>query len=348
MKNKVIQADLNYIVSSGLNWQEFENRTFVVSGAAGFLPSYMVETLLHLNEKFDLHIKIIGLVRALEKAKKRFHEYEGDPLLQLIEHDVCKPIQLDVPVDYIIHGASQATPKVFKDDPIGTLTPNVLGTANLLNLAHEKKVKSFVFFSTSGVHGHVDESCIPIQESCFGSLDFTDIRSCYIESKRMGENMCAAWMHQYGIPVRILRPSITYGPGIKLDDGRSFADFISNILNDEDITLYSEGKVIRNFCYIADAILGFFTIILKGVDGQAYHVAAEQEISIVDLANFLVQVVFPDKNLKVVMAHDPNKNFLRMDFGRNSVSVEKLKELGWNLNFPLKEGFRRTIQSYEQ
>ncbi|MES2877238.1 MAG: NAD-dependent epimerase/dehydratase family protein [Pseudomonadota bacterium] len=348
MINKIIEEDLQYITAADLNWSEFNGKTVLISGAAGFLPSYMVETLLYLNKKFKTNVKIIGLVRSLEAAKGRFLTHKDNSQLQLIQCDVCKKIKIDEPVDYIIHAASQATPKVFQEDPVGTLLPNVVGTANLLNLAKEKKIKGFIFFSTSGVHGHVDDACIPIKENCSGYLDFTDLRSCYIESKRMGENMCVAWMHQHGIPVKILRPSITYGPGVKLDDGRSFADFISNVLKYENITLYSDGKVIRNFCYIADATLGFFTVLLKGNVGQAYHVAADHDISIIDLARLLVNEVFPERELKVVMAQDSSKNFLRMDFPRNSVDVSKLKELGWSLRHSMKDGFRRTIESFEK
>jgi len=245
-----------------------------------------------------------------------------------------------------VHAASQATPKVFQADPVGTLSPNVLGTANLLNLAVEKKVECFLFFSTSGVHGHVDESAYPIKEYCYGYLDPTKIASCYLESKRMGENMCVAWMHQYGVPGKIVRPATTYGPGIKLDDGRSFADFISNIVNYQDIEIFSDGKALRNFCYLADATLGFFTVMLKGEPGEAYNIATDHEISIIDLAKLLVENVFPERNLKVVMKTDVSKNYLRTNYSRTAVDITKVKALGWKLSFPIEEGFKRTVESY--
>lgn len=347
MTNKIVEDDMKYIISADLDWRRFADKTVLISGASGFLSSYMVETFLHLNKSKNINVKVIGLVRSLDKAKKKFSEFQHDKHLELVEHDVCEKLEINQPIDFIIHAASQATPKVFGIDPVGTLLPNVLGTANLLSLAREKNVEDFVFFSTSGVHGYVDEALIPIKENCSGYLDFTDISSCYLESKRMGENMCIAWMRQYGIPVKILRPSITYGPGVKLDDGRSFADFVSNILKFEDIVLYSEGKVIRNFCYIADATLGFFTVMLKGENGHAYHVAAEHEISIRDLAIYLVDDVFSERNLNVVIKIDPEKQFLRVDFPRNTVDIGKLLKLGWKLNYPLREGFRRTIESFE-
>lgn len=347
MRNRIIELDLKYIINEELSWEVFRNKTILVSGASGFLPAYMVETLLSLNESRQFNIKVIGLVRNIERARERFSHYKDSNNLQLVSQNVCDQIEIDEDVDYIIHAASQATPKYFQTDPVGTLSANVIGTSNLLNLAVEKKIECFLFFSTSGVHGFVDESAYPIQEDCYGYLDPTKLASCYLESKRMGENMCIAWMHQYGVPVKIVRPATTYGPGLKLDDGRSFADFISNIVNYRNIEIFSDGKALRNFCYLADATVGFFTVMMKGKVGEAYNVATDHEISIVGLANLLVEHVFPERNLKVVMKTDVSKNYLRVNFMRTAVDITKIKALGWKLNFSIEEGFKRTVDSYE-
>jgi len=347
-RNKIVQEDLEYITGQAIGWEKLRGKTVLIAGAAGFLPSYLAETLLYLNESRGLKIKVIGLVRDLAKAQQRFVYYQDRSDLELIQADICGHFEVKSKVDQIIHAASQATPKVFKSDPIGTLLPNVVGTANLLDLAVKKKVAGFLYFSSSGVYGRVEPEAYPIKEHNFGSLDPTDLASCYLESKRMGENMCIAWHSQFGIPVKIVRPAITYGPGIKLDDGRSFADFVSDIVHGRDITLYSEGKVIRNYCYIADATLGFFTVMLKGVEGEAYNVATDQEITVRGLADKLANEVFPEKKLKVVMKKDPQREYLRIDFPRTAVDICKLKALGWELNFPVELGFKRTVESYVQ
>ena len=348
MRNSVIESDLKYIIGANLPWELLKNKTILVSGATGFLPAYMAETFLYLNQIRKLNIKVLGLVRNIEKAHVRFSHYKGNKNLIFIRQDVCDKIKLPDDVHFIIHAASQASPKVFYADPVGTVTPNVIGTSNLLNLAVEKKVGCFLFFSTSGVYGHVDASSYPIKENCFGHLDSMDLASCYLESKRMGENMCVAWMHQYGVPVKIVRPAITYGPGLRLDDGRSFADFIANIVNYQDIEIFSDGKALRNFCYLADATLGFFTVMLKGKAGEAYNIASDHEISIIDLAKVLVEKVFPERKLKVIMKTDTSKNYLRINFSRTAVDITKAKALGWKLSFPLEEGFRRTVESYSE
>jgi len=346
MRNSIIEADLKYITDRSLPWEKFRNKTVLVSGASGFLPAYMVETILYLNEIKKLNIKVIGLVRNIEKASARFSHYQGRKDLQLISQDICEKFTIDEKVDFIVHAASHATPKLFRSDPIGTIMPNAAGTANLLNLAKDKRVECFLFFSTTGVYGFMDQASYPLKEDRYGPINPMDLASCYIESKRMGENMCVAWMHQYGVPVKIVRPAITYGPGVQLDDGRSFADFISNVINKQDIVLYSDGKAIRNFCYIADATVGFFIVMLKGKAGEAYNAATDHEISIRDLANQLVNEVFPELKLKVVMKTDTSKNYLRMDFPRTTPDISKLKSLGWTIRFPIEEGFRRTVKSF--
>ncbi|MGE4232306.1 MAG: NAD-dependent epimerase/dehydratase family protein [Bacteriovoracia bacterium] len=348
MKNSVIEDDLKFISSTDLPWETFANKTVLVTGANGFLPSYMVETLIYLSEKKGISVNIIGLVRNIEKAKKRFAKYLHLPYFRLKVQDVCAPLDHEGRVEYIIHAASLATPKFFSNYPIETILPNTTGTANMLEFAAHSRCEGFLFFSTTGVYGFNEPKKYPLKEDCFGELDPMSLASVYVESKRMGENMCVAWMKQKGVPVKIVRPAITYGPGILLDDGRSFADFIAAILNRKDIELYSDGRAIRNFCYIADAIVGFFTVMLKGQVGEAYNVATDHEISIIDLANLLVQKVFPERNLKVVMKSDNKKEFLRMNFPRTTVDITKARKLGWKLSFSIEEGFRRTVKSFEE
>src|SRR5262249_53731189 len=159
----------------------------------------------------------------------------------LIVQDVCQPVTIDGPVDYIVHAASQASPKYFGRDPVGTLSANVLGTRHLLELARQKQSRGFLYFSSAEVYGQLDPARIPAPESACGPVDPLDVRSCYAESKRMGETMCVCWAYQYGVPARIVRPFHTYGPGMALDDGRVFSDFVAAIVQERDIVLTSNG-----------------------------------------------------------------------------------------------------------
>ena len=163
----------------------------------------------------------------------------------------------------------------------------------------------------------------------------------------MGENLCIAWYKQKQIPVQIVRPAITYGPGVSLDDGRSYADFINCMVTNSDITLFSKGEAIRNFCYISDFISGLFYVLFKGNNGEAYNVSTEEEYSIMELAMLLVNDIYKDKKLKIKV-NPQNNSYLRVQYKKTTVSTKKLQALGWKLNHSIKSGMTRTISSYEK
>jgi nucleoside-diphosphate-sugar epimerase len=282
--NPVIQEDVAWIVSQPLPWQEFSGTSVLVTGAAGFLPAYMVETLLFLNDSvLRKPARITALVRNEQRAKERFAAYRDRTDLQFLVQDVCAPIRKTDRLDYVIHAASQASPRYYRVDPAGTLSANIIGTYQLLTAAQEHSLKGFLFFSSGDVYGISSDGSKTITESDYGYLDPTDFRSCHGESKRMGETMCVAWAHQHKVPTRMVRPFHTYGPGMRLDDGRVFADFARDILRGGPIVLHSDGAARRCFCYLADATAAFFTVLLKGGDGQAYNVANPEQVE--DLKN---------------------------------------------------------------
>ena len=347
MNRSILEEDLKTIIAANLPWEKLSSSTILISGANGFLPAYMVETLLYLNVVRDLNIKVIGLVRNREKALARFSHYKEGNALTFIVQDVCQPITYDDKIDYIIHAASQASPKFYGIDPVGTLSANTLGTYNLLDLAHKNHIKSFLFFSSGEVYGQVDDSQIPTKEHQYGYLDPTSLRSCYAESKRMGETICVSWFHQYNVPTKIVRPFHTYGLGMSLDDGRVYADFVADIINNRNIQMKSNGNAIRAFCYIADATIGFFTVLLRGENAQAYNIGNNEcEISILNLANALVNL-FPDKNLRVIQKDvADNIKYLKSNISRNSPDTTKIKLLDWKPTTSIEEGFTRTIRSF--
>lgn len=348
MRNQIIGEDLQYIISSDLPWGDIEGKIVLISGANGFLPAYMVETLLYLNERrFKDLVKVIAVVRNKERGEKRFSEYLKRDDFNLVVQDVCTSLTVEGRVDYIIHAASQASPKYYGVDPVGTLSANILGTFNLLEFARKKTIRDFLFFSSGEVYGEVDGEQMPTKEDCYGYLDPVNVRSCYAESKRMGETMCISWSHQFGIPVKIVRPFHTYGPGMHLDDGRVFADFVADIVRRRDIIMKSDGSALRAFCYLTDATLGFFTVLLRGGNREAYNVGNDkQEVSILHLANALVNL-FPDRGLKVIrkeMATDGS--YLKSKINRSCPDITKMRNLGWEPHYSVEDGFKRTIRSF--
>jgi UDP-glucuronate decarboxylase len=348
MRNPIIEEDLKNITNFNLPWYKFYGKTVLVTGAAGMLAAYIVETLLYLNEtKAKPKIKILALVRNKKRALERFKFYRGRKDLKFIEADVSQSFKIAGKVDYIFHAASNASPKFYGVDPVGTLLPNVLGTYQILELARTKKIMGLLFFSSAEIYGNPDRSTgRTIGEGDYGYLDPMSIRSCYAESKRMGETMCLSWYWQYGVPIKIIRPFHTYGPGMKLNDGRVFADFVNAIVNNRNITLNSDGKAVRPFCYLADAVIGFFTVLLKGEDGQAYNVANNRQlVSILNLAKILTGL-FPEKKLKVIQKKHFS-GYLKSPVFKIFPSIEKISKLGWQPKVSAAQGFKRTIESYK-
>jgi len=345
--NAIITEDLNTIINQFENWDRLKNKTVLISGANGFLPAYLVETLIEVNTRFNANITIIGLVRNQEKAKARFFKHLENKLLLLIVQDVCELISIDKKIDFIIHAASQASPKYYGIDPVGTLSANVIGTINLAKLGIKNNVESFLYFSSSEVYGELPESLMPVKENVFGFIDPARVRSCYGESKRMGETICVSYLHQFGLKAKIARPFHTYGPGMMLDDGRVYADFIANVISKKDIILNSDGSARRAFCYLTDATVGFFKILLEGKDGEAYNVGnPKEEYSILELAQLIISLR-PELNLKVkVNLPVKDVNYIKSTVSKNSPNIDKMNELSWNPNVTVRDGFNRTIKSF--
>lgn len=348
MVNPIVLEDLDYILSSNVCFERFRNKTILITGANGLLASYIVYTFLRVNEKKNINCKVLGLVRNKEKSIKKFGELLNRSDFELVVSDVSELTNIDEKIDFIIHAASQASPIFYKVDPVGTINSNVLGTNNLLKIAKEKQVEGFLYISSGEVYGIVDTKDGDVKEEDFGYIDPTNVRSCYAESKRLGETYCVAWSAQHNIPCKIVRPFHTYGPGIKFNDGRVFADFVSNVVNGKDIVMKSDGSSRRTFCYISDAIIGFLKVLLDGEIGQAYNIAnTKGDISILELAQMLCEL-FKEKGLKVIrLKENDNKDYMNSPIKSSKPNINKAKMIGWNPNITLQEGFYRTIISYK-
>ena len=331
---------------SSLDFSILRGKTFLISGANGFLPAYMAETLLFLNETKNFGVKVIGLVRNRAKAEKRFAYYLGREDFRLDTQNLYERLEHTGSIDYVVHAASQASPKYYGVDPAGTLAPNIVGTYHLLELAREKSAQGFFYFSSSEVYGQPTGEA-SLHEKSFGPLDCLQVRACYAESKRMGETMCLAWHQQYGIPTFIVRPFHTYGPGLQANDGRVFADFVFNVLKSENIVMHSDGSARRAFCYASDAIAGFFSVLLKGTPAQAYNVANPGgELSVMELAELLVGL-YPAKHLAVDRRHAPDSpGYIPSAYSRLVPDVARLSALGWTAQIDPPAGFRRMIEAY--
>ena len=341
-----IEEDIFNLIDDSPSLDYYKNKTVLITGANGMIPAYFVYLFLEMNNSMNSNVKVIALVRNKEKAQKKFANYIGNKHLIFLVQDVCDPIILGYNIDIIIHAASQASPKYYGIDPVGTINSNVLGTNNLLNLAKEKNVSNFLFLSSSEVYGIPDKKA-EITEDGYGYIDILNIRSCYAESKRLAETMCVSWHHQFDIPIKIARIHHTYGPGMLLDDGRVFADFVENIVNNTDIIIKSDGLAKRPFCYITDCISAMLRIMMYGEYGQAYNIAnIKNYLSVKELANLLVSL-YPEKKLQVKFENMNNiVKYLPNKIIEVCPNVDKITSLGWSPTVDVSVGFNRTINSF--
>jgi UDP-glucuronate decarboxylase len=350
-RNTVVEQDLLAITNRDLPWETLSGRRVVVTGGGGFLGGYLVRTLLALHrlDKVERPLQVVALVRHVDSARARLADLAADRQLEFMQWDLSAIAVPDIgAADYVLHAASHASPRYYGVDPVGTLLPNTVGTAALLEaLRRSPAPQGLLFVSSVEVYGTVAED-VPLDETRFGVLDPTMLRACYAESKRLGETLCVAWSQQHQLATYIVRPFHTYGPGLLPSDGRVFADFAFSVLRGENIVMTSDGSARRAFCYASDAIAGMFAVLLKGQISLPYNVANPAgELSVLELAELMVGL-FPDKQLRVERRALPSSaTYLPSVCSRMSPDVTRLNSLGWNPDVMPPEGFRRMIEAYQ-
>lgn len=341
--NPVIERDIENILDSKINFKQLENSTVLITGASGMIGSYLMYTLAALNDLQSFNIKIVALVRNKERIPN-YLKNRAD--IVVLEQDVCDRIVYDEKIDYIIHSASPASPKIMKEKPVDTIMANTIGTFNTLKLARKNNVKAYMYISSREVYGEPYEWQKEFDEETYGFVDPLLPRSSYSEGKRAAETMCISFKEQYGVNVKIARPAHTYGPGMSIHDGRVQADFLKNVINNENIIMKSTGESVRTYTYISDVITGMFFVLLNS-DDVVYNMADEKaEITIKGLAELLVNL-FPERDLRVEMQiEEENKGCAPFKLG--IINSDKLRKLGWEPKMTLEDGFRRTVEYIEK
>lgn len=344
-KDITLQEDLDLIVNSDIPFEKLRNTNVLITGATGLIGVSLVRTLLYLNRKKNMKIKVLALVRNKNKAKKIYGDLLKYPDLDLVISDITDKLDLKQNVDYIFHCAGVTTSKTMINQPVETLMISVLGTKNLLDLAVSKRVKSIVYLSSMEMYGSFSNLDHDVSEKDLGYIDPLNIRSNYPESKRLCENMCIAYLAEYNVPVKIARLAQTFGAGILPEENRVFAQFARSAINGENIILHTYGKSEGNYCYIRDAIKGLFIILIKGQDGEAYNVSnPKTHTTIVDMAEMVCEE-FTDGKSKVLFDVPEGNYFGYAADTKIKLDSEKLQLLGWIPEVDLKEAYKRLISS---
>lgn len=341
--NPVIEKDIEDILNNKIDFKKLENRTILITGASGMIGSYLMYTLTALNDLQSYNIKIVALVRDKNKIPMYL---KGRPDIVVLEQDVCERIMFNENVDYIIHAASPASPKIMREKPVDTIMANTIGTFNTLKLANNNNIQAYLYISSREVYGEPYEGQEIFDENTYGFVDPLLPRSCYPEGKKAAETMCVSFKEQYGLNVKIARPAHTYGPGMSIYDGRVQADFLKNVVNNENIIMKSNGESVRTYTYISDVISGIFYVLLNS-DDVAYNMADENaKITIKGLAELLVNL-YPERGLKVEMQIDNDQKGCA-PFKLGIINSDKLKKLGWCPKISLEDGFKRTVEYIER
>lgn len=332
----VLEEDLKYIADYDLPYEKLKGSTVLVTGATGLIGVSVIRSLLTIGK-----INVLAFVRNIEKAKSILPFNQN---LNFIVGDIANNIICEEPIDFIFHCASVTSSKEMVEKPVETLITSIEGTRNVLELAKDKHSKSVVYISSMEMYGSFDGIDHDVKEDDLGYINPLKVRSNYPESKRLCENMCIAYMTEYGVPVKIARLAQTFGAGILPSENRVFAQFARSALKGEDIVLHTKGLSEGNYCYTRDCVTGLFTILLKGKDGEAYNVSnPNSHITITGMAN-MVATKIAGGNIKVVYDIPESNAFGYAADTKMKLNSDKLQSLGWVPSVDLEEAYRRMIE----
>lgn len=347
--SSVVSQDIDTIINSlGQSVKTFQGKTLLISGSAGFLGSYIMAVLERLNQKvFKKPCKVIALDNQVTGISAHISGAVADKDFTIRKVDICAPLSVRGPIDYIIHMAGIASPVYYMKYPLETIKTATTGTQNLLELAKQKKVEKFLFFSSSEIYGDPPPDAVPTKETYKGNVSSIGPRACYDESKRLGETFCTVYHKLYGVPIQMVRPFNVYGPGMNANDRRVIPQFLSYAEAGKPIPIHGNGLQTRSYCYITDAITGFFKTLLSKQSGEVYNIGNQKtEINLVDLARLILKVT--KKHGEV--AHIPYpREYPSDEPSRRCPDVSKAaEELGFIPHVDLITGLKRMAIWYKE
>jgi UDP-glucuronate decarboxylase len=342
LKNFFLSSDIDEIVEriSGVA-KDLSGKTVLLTGGRGFLGRYFVEVFDRLNKDvLDKPMTLIVLDNLITAGKEGAQIPKYDHI-KFIKHNVIHPFAFEGALDYVIHAAGIASPYYYRVYPIETMEVAINGTRNMLELA-EKSSARFSFFSSSEIYGDPDAKHVPMQESYRGNVSCQGPRACYDESKRAGETLCYIYHTQNGTATNTIRPFNVYGPGMQETDYRVLPNFASRIKSGSPLHIYGDGTQTRTFCYVTDALVGFFKVFLKGVPGEAYNIGnPKPEVSMIDLAEALKTI--SSSNIKYDIIEYPD-SYPADEPMRRSPDIRKARvQLGFEPIVGFKEGLSRFL-----
>lgn len=331
---------------------------YLITGATGLIGSLLINTLLEQSDCLKRDIKVIGVVRDVQKAEKIYQNYNSNNLRfvctdiinfnQNIENYMLGLEDETWIPDYIFHCASVTKSADMITNPVETGDGIILGTRNILQFAVDHPIKSIVYLSSMEVYGVMKNSHKLVTENMLGDIELFNARSCYPLGKRVAEHYCYLFYKEYGIPVKIARLSQTFGKGILPGENRVFAQFAKAVLENQDIVLHTFGNSMGNYCDSLDTVRALFLLLEKGENGEAYNIVNEENtMRIRDMAELVADKV-AKKKIQVVY-EIPKENI--HGFASETelrLSSAKIKKLGWSPIKKLEEMYLDMIEEMKE
>ena len=278
---------------------EFAGRTVLLAGGRGFLGRYITALFDEINQWLPEPCRLVVIDNLITAGEAGLLFPDG-PHRQFIQHDIIQPIEIDEPIDFVVHAAGIPSPAYYQAYPLETLDVAVHGTRNLLELARRKGAR-FTFFSSSEVYGDPDPAHLPTPETYRGNVATQGGRACYDEGKRVGETLCYIFFKYFDVPTNAIRPFNVYGPGMQEHDYRVLPNFAGCIKGGRPVSVYGTGNQTRTFCYVTDALNGFLRVVARGVPGEVYNIGTpEPEITMRELVEHIGRILGQTPKYEVV------------------------------------------------
>ena len=326
--------------------EQLNNKTVLITGASGLIGAALARRLMSENVENGRDIRLLLHGRDIEKLHRKFDDYSSN-LANYLVGDIRDEIAFSGEIDFIVHCASETSSKVFVERPDIVSNTAIDGTRNMLALAAEKGVRSFVYLSSMEVYG-TPKMPIKITEDYPLADNLEGARAAYPLSKIMSERMCIEAFNENNVPAKIVRLAQTFGPGVEYNDGRVFAEFARCAIEKTDIVLKTKGETERNYLYLDDAVDAILTVLLCGENGEAYNATNEDTYcSIYEMAKLVADDIC-NGQISVTIKEDDINKYGYAPVLKMNLSSEKLRKLGWMPKVELREMFVRTIDELKK
>ena len=338
--------DIDKVSQSLPELSELAGKSVLITGAAGLICSAVTDIFIRYNETHDTPIRIIAAGRWPEEMSDRFGEYCNRDYFGYVKYDASKADnKIDVKADYIIHGASNASPKAIVAEPVETMLSNFNGLHYLLNYAKENGAKRLLYISSSEVYGRKSDGK-PYKEDDYGYIDLLNPRNSYSVGKRAAETLCASYYAEYGVESVIVRPGHIYGPTASPNDDRISSAFAYAAARGEMLVMKSAGTQLRSYCHCLDCASAIIKVLMKGEPAKAYNISnPDSVVTVRQMAEAIAKA--GGVELVTEAASDKEKqSFNPMD--NSALEADRLMELGWNGCFGMEDGLEKTIYILEK